>query len=115
MAVGPSRECVCGCLSVQHSNLSPRKCRLCDCQSFRLQPKGESMFQIDKTQHAAESDLRGMVGTAAGNTSVVDEARKLGISWVTILALLAQYGPQFVQVLMAIIAALKTPAPTPAP
>lgn len=45
---------------------------------------------------------------------IVTKARALGFSWLAIIQLLIQYGPQFVSILQAIIAALNTTPPVPA-
>lgn len=44
----------------------------------------------------------------------VRQARAVGITWPNIIALLVQFGPAFVSMIQAIIAALNTPVPEPA-
>ena len=73
------------------------------------------MFKLDHSKHPAESDLRSLIGGALGDHSLIDQARASGLDFATILALIVKYGPMAKAVIEAIIAALKTPVPTPTP
>lgn len=75
----------------------------------------KAVAELDATPHEHEEAIMSLFShTGSETTSTVQEARALGFSFQNILALMLQYGPQFVAVMQALFAALKTPVPTPA-
>jgi hypothetical protein len=72
------------------------------------------VMQLDNSVHPADASLLEACSNADPSCErTVKEARAMGIPFVTILGLIIQYGPKFVQVLQEIMAALKTPPPAP--
>jgi hypothetical protein len=71
-----------------------------------------SFATLDKEPHPHEAALLDAI--TSGNAeagAAAKEARAVGITWQSIFALLAQFGPQFATMIQAILAALKTPVP----
>ena len=77
------------------------------------------MMQLDRAPHRAEQELKAEIIKAAMKVGidkgVIDDAltlaRAAGLPWGTIIALMIQYGPQFLALLKQIMDALNTPAP----
>lgn len=70
------------------------------------------MLQVDHSKHVAEEHVLQLISQAApASGPVVADARKAGIPVLTILKLMAEFGPQFLSVLEKMLAAIKTPVP----
>ncbi len=73
-------------------------------------------IQLDTKPVEHEEAILAVLNDVPGlDGGVIKEARLAGMSFQDILGLLAKFGPQFAEVLMAILAAIHTPVPlTPA-
>jgi len=80
---------------------------------------GKHMMKLDFTPHCHEAELLSFFGPDEANS--IRKARAVGIPWTNIIALIVQYGPEFMSILAQIVAALQTPPvvvtppPVPAP
>jgi hypothetical protein len=70
------------------------------------------MFKCDDCQHPAESHMMATLAEAGAPTEEIQKARALGISWVTIFAvLMANIGPGIAAALKALIDAFLAKPP----
>lgn len=67
---------------------------------------------FDQEDHPAEEHLMKLFNDSDHETADgVAAARKVGLSWPTILSMLIQWGPKFTAFIVPFLAALKTPVP----
>ncbi len=64
-------------------------------------------FEAAPQPHPMEGFLLQHIEDAGGNKAVVDEARKIGMSWTSIFAIIIQYGTQAWAVIQQMIDAFK--------
>lgn len=73
-------------------------------------------FLMNRKRDENEDHYHGMIANSySEQQGLVKEARASGISWVTILQLILQYGPQAFAILQQLLDALRTPVPEPTP
>ncbi len=73
----------------------------------------QAVMELDPTPHEHEEAMMSMMPAGEVGSAVAD-ARAAGISWQNIIALMVQFGPQFMMMIQAILAALQTAPVVPA-
>jgi hypothetical protein len=73
--------------------------------------KADAKLKLAPQEHEHEGAYQALFREAGLPEGPIKAARAAGLSWAHLLALLSDYGPQFLGVLKVVLTALNTPAP----